>query len=288
MKVLFTGAASPLGMRVLSCVLEDEKYAEVWCGVHDRAVSISHPKLRQFKLRLEGPINLSEIAAPLNQVVHFAAATHARNQQDYWDVNLRGTINLVTAARALGCRRFVYASTRCATDASGEYGKSKLAAEVELQRLDWDSLLIVRPAEIYGALGSEGIDSFIGSAARFHVVPLLWGDKGIRFAPVHVDEFVITMCALLKEQRRGVHVLDICGPESLSGSALAWRIARRYAALPLPLWWPACRWMLRLLHALSINPVPPDQIARLLGPKTAERSTADPTLIRPKKLFLRD
>lgn len=288
MKVLFTGASSPLGMRVLRCVLEDEEYAEVWCGVHDRAVSISHPKLRQFKLRLECPLDLSEIAAPLTQVVHFAAATHARDEREYWDVNLRGTVNLATAARALGCRRFVYVSTRCAAEGSGEYGASKLAAERELQKLDWDSLLIVRPAEIYGALGREGIDSFIGSAARFHVVPLLWGDKRLRFAPVHADDFVNAMCALLKEQRRGVHVLDICGPERLSGTALAWRIARRYAALPLPLWWPAFRPMLRVLHTLGINPVTPDQIARLLGPKTAERSTSDRTLIRPMKRFLSD
>lgn len=288
MKALFTGASSPLGMRVLRCVLEDEEYAEVWCGVHDRAVSISHPKLRQIKLRLEDPVNLDEIAAPLTQVVHFAAATHARDEQKYWDVNLRGTMKLVTEARALGCRRFVYVSTRCATKGSGEYGESKLAAERELQKLDWDSLLIVRPAEIYGALGSEGIDSFIGSAARFHVVPLLWGDKRLRFAPIHADEFVTAMCGLLKKQRRGVHVLDICGPESLSGTALAWRIARRYAALPLPLWWPAFRLMLRVLHALGINPVTRDQIERLLGPKTAELSTSDKTLIRPMKRFLRD
>ncbi|HYG80664.1 MAG TPA: NAD-dependent epimerase/dehydratase family protein, partial [Pyrinomonadaceae bacterium] len=105
MRALFTGASSLLGGRVLNCLLEDSAYTEVWCGVHERDVEVTHPKLRRFKLRLEGEASLDEIPAPLDLVVHFAGVTHARDEQSYWDVNRRGTARLAENALRLGCRR---------------------------------------------------------------------------------------------------------------------------------------------------------------------------------------
>jgi nucleoside-diphosphate-sugar epimerase len=288
MRVLFTGGASPLGARVLRCLIKDEAYDEVWCGKHLRDVPLTHPKLRQIELRLEKELDLSKIPAPLDLVIHFAAVTQARNETEYWDINFRGTQKLAESARALGCRRFVYISTRCATAGSGAYGESKWAAEAELRKLDWDSLLILRPAEIYGAGGRGGLDRFLQLAERFHVAPWLWGHEGLRLAPLQVEDFVSVTCALLAEHRRGRHVLDICGPENLDGATLAWRIARRYRALPLPLWWPALVLVLSALRRVGLAPVSQDQVARLVGSKTASQSTPDPILNREMNYFLRD
>ena len=33
----------------------------------------------------------------------------------------------------------------------------------------------------------------------------------------------------------------MCGPEDLNGVELAYRIFKRYRAIPLPLWWPGGR-----------------------------------------------
>jgi nucleoside-diphosphate-sugar epimerase len=288
MSVLFTGGSSPLGAGVLRCLLASETFTEIWCGVHERDVEVEHPKLRRISLRLEDEANLSEIPAPLDLVIHFAGVTHALDEERYWDVNLRGTMRLAKEARARGCRRFVYVSTRCATPESGAYGESKLAAELELQQLDWDSLLILRPAEIYGGGGREGIDRFIEVAARFHVVPLLFGHQGLQFAPLHVDDSVSAICALLLKQHSGTHIVEICGPENLSGARLAGRIARRHKALPLPLWWPVLSFILRMLQRIGFNPVTPDQVKRLTGRKTADRSTPDPALKRQMIRFMLD
>ena len=288
MRALFTGASSPLGGRVLRCLLADDAYTEVWCGVHEREVEITHPKLRRFKLNLEGEFGLDEIPAPLDLVVHFAGVTHARDEQRYWDVNRRGTARLAESAQRLGCRRFVYVSTRCATEGSGAYGESKLAAELELRRHDWESLLILRPSEVYGGGGSEGIDKFISAARKVRVVPLLFGDARLQFAPLHVDDFVRATCALLSEPRPGGHVLEMCGPESLSGAQVARRIGRRFKALPIPLWWPALALTLRALRRVRLNPVAPDQLERLTGPKTANHSTPAPALAAPVIRFMLD
>jgi nucleoside-diphosphate-sugar epimerase len=288
MRVLFTGGSSPLGARVLECLLADETYSEIWCGVHEREVPLHHPKLRMIRLRLEDETNLNEIPAPLDLVIHFAGETHARDEQKYWDVNLRGTVRLAESARKLGCRRFVYTSTRCATKGSGAYGESKLAAEIELRKLDWESLIILRPAVIYGGGGREGVDQFIKLSKRFHLVPLLFGHKGLQFAPMHVDDFVAATCQLLAERRNGVHILEMSGPENFSGTELARRIARRYRALPIPLWWPALALMLRALQRIGLGPVTPDQIERLIGPKTASSPSHDPVLDRPMIRFMLD
>ena len=288
MRALFTGGSSQLGTRVLQCVLEDERYKEVWCSKHERAVPLSHPKLRVLELDLNDGPDLREIPPPLTQVIHFAAATHARLEQKYWEINFDGTVKLMNAARALGCRRFFYTSTRCATQGSGAYAESKLAAERELQKADWESLVIVRPAEIYGLAAQEGIDSLLRVAAQYHFVPLLWGSRKVQFAPIHADDFVAIACALLSEPRPGVHFLDVCGPEPLSGVTVASRIASYYRALPIPLWWPAVRVLLQGFQSLGISPVTPDQVKRLEGRKTATVSSADNTVSRSMRRFLRD
>lgn len=288
MRVLLTGGASPLGAGVLDCLLRDERHGEVWCGVHRREVRARSERLRTFPLALDAEVKLDDIPAPIDRVVHFAGVTHAEDEELYWSVNYRGTLQLAERARERGCRRFVYVSTRCATLETGAYGASKLAAESELQKMDWESLLILRPAEIYGGGGQEGIDKFLALAARFRVVPLLWGDKGLHFAPMRADDFISATCALLKEDRSGVSILEMCGPESLSGAELAWRIARHYGALPLPLWWPALKASLKALRGVGLKLATPDQLARLVGRKTSTESSPDPALRRAWRRFLAD
>lgn len=273
MRVLFTGASSAPGERVLRRLLEHADYSEIWCGIHRREVAIKHPKLHKFDLDLASEVRLDQIPVPLDLVIHFAAVTHAQEESAYWNINLRGTQRLVEAARALGCRRFFYVSTRCATTESGAYGESKFAAEAELQKLDWESLVIVRPAEVYGAGTREGVDGFVRLASKLHVVPLLWGHKGIQFAPIHIDDLVEYMCALLMNHVSGVQIVDLCGPEKLNGVTLALRLAKRYKALPIPIWFAGLALMLKTFKMLGWSPVAPDQLLRLVGPKTAASSS---------------
>jgi nucleoside-diphosphate-sugar epimerase len=286
MRVLFTGGSSLAGERLLRRLLTLENYNEVWCARHRRQVSVSSPKLRMIKVDLEQNINLSPMPFPVDLVVHCAGLTHARDKQRYRSVNLEGTMRLAARSRELGCRRFVFISTRCATQEGGAYGESKLAAEVELRKLTWQSLLIIRPAEIYGGGGTEGIDGLIGMAEKWHLVPLLWGDERLFLAPLHLDDFALCSAALIAGHRHSVKTVDLCGPESLSCVSIALRIARRCRALPVPLWWPGLVLALKLLQRSGFSPVAPDQVSRLVGQKTATRSSDDPALNSPMLRFL--
>jgi nucleoside-diphosphate-sugar epimerase len=274
MRILVTGASSPLAVGVIRRLLLQTD-VELWCSHHRKEIPLSDPRLHVVDLDLQ-----SELRGTLSHfdlVIHFAGVTHAFDEQQYWNVNLEGTRRLAEAARAAGCRRFVYISTRCATPGSGAYGESKLAAEQELQKFEWESLLIIRPAEIYGSNGNEGIDHMLAVARRWRIVPALFGDSNLRFAPMHVDDFTKLAAELIQQHDRGIRIETICGPEDLSGLTLASRIGKHFRALPLPLWWPAVAVGLKALHKLGFPIVKPDQLTRLTGKKTGSAASAKTT-----------
>ena len=273
MRILVTGASSPLAVGVLRQLLLNSDL-ELWGGRHRKDVPIADPRLHVIDLDLESDLSRTLSHAQFDMVVHFAGVTHAADEKQYWKVNLEGTVRLAEAARANGCRRFVYISTRCATRGSGAYGESKLAAEQELQKLEWRSLLIIRPSEIYGSEGNEGIDRMLALARRWRIIPALFGNSNIRFAPMHVDDFSRVAAELIQQQHEGVKIENVCGPEDLSGLVLAYRIGKRYRALPLPLWWPAVAVGLKALQKIGFAIVKPDQLTRLIGEKTVTAASA--------------
>lgn len=120
----------------------------------------------------------------------------------------------------------MYISTRCATEHAGAYGQSKLTAERELQKFDWASLLSIRPAEVYGANSNEGIDRMLTVAQQWRIIPALFGNSNLLFAPLHVDDFGRLAADLILQHREGVSIEHLCGPEDLSGIVLARRISR--------------------------------------------------------------
>ena len=267
MRILVTGASSPLAVGVMRQLLVNSD-VEIWCSRHRKDIPLADPRVRVVDLDLESNIAETLSRTSFDLVIHFAGVTHASDEQQYWKVNLEGTRRLAEAARAGGCRRFVYISTRCATPGSGAYGESKLAAEQELQKLEWQSLLIIRPAEIYGGGGAEGLDRMLALARKWHVVPALFGDANLLFAPMHVDDFTKLAAGLIQQHNHGVRIETVCGPEDLSGIALASRIAKHHRALLLPLWWPAVALSLRVLQKIGFPIVKPDQLTRLTSPKT--------------------
>jgi UDP-glucose 4-epimerase len=231
-------------------------------------------------LDLSGPVSLSAVPGPIDLTVHVAGLTHSSNPARYDAVNHEGTVKFARAAREKGCRRMVYFSTRCVGPGSGAYGESKKAAEDALRAMDWERLLIVRPAEVYGAGGTEGIDSFIRSASRRHIVPMLLGSSGISFAPIHAEDFTEIAIAAIFSPKNGVETLEARGPEVLDGVEVALRLARRYRALPVPVFVPALGFVGGAARLVGLNLFAPDQLARLTGGKSSGPLPAGPAKLR--------
>ena len=213
----------------------------------------------------------------IDLVVHFAGVSHSQHARQYWDVNFHGTMRVAKLARERGCKKFVYISTRCATQGSGAYGESKMAAESELKKLLWDSLLIIRPSEIYGGGGEQGIDKLISLAKRLRFTPVLLGNSRISFAPLSIDDFIEITGDEITKLADGERTVEVCGPEDLSPVVLAKRIALRHKAWSVPVWWPLLSLVLKISLKLRLNFVAPDQLQRLTCDKTSSARTADKT-----------
>jgi nucleoside-diphosphate-sugar epimerase len=286
MRILVTGASSPLAVGVLRELLLNTDW-ELWCGRHRKEIPITDPRLHVIDLDLESELIGTLSRESFEMVIHFAGVTHATDEQQYWNVNAKGTVRLAEATRANGCRRFVYISTRCATPDSGAYGESKLAAEQELQKLEWKSLLIIRPSEIYAGGSGEGIDRMLAVARRWRIVPAMFGNSNILFAPLHIDDFCKLAAELIQQRDDGVRIENLCGPEDLSGPLMAARISKRFSAVRIPLWWPALSISFKALHRIGIAIVTPDQLDRLVCEKTGTAS-ASRSLRQDARRFLMD
>ena len=275
MRILFTGASSVAGRRVLERLLQSFEGIEVWCACHHREISIADSRVSVFDLDLAGPFDDQSLPEAIDTVIHFAGVTHAHDAARYWNVNHLGTKRLAENARARGCRRFVYISTRCATLECGAYGESKLASENELKKFDWDSLLIIRPSEIYDAVGTEGLDKLIALARRWHLTPWLFGNSRIAFAPLHVDDFADIVADEIMKSSTGLSIVELCGPEDLNARTLAIRRAKCYKALPVPIWWPLFALFLKVAAGFNSALGVPDRLQRLIGAKTATAKSSD-------------
>jgi nucleoside-diphosphate-sugar epimerase len=280
MRILFTGASSGVGRCVLERLLASADDIEVWCTRHRGDIGVADSRVCIIDLNLAEPFDAQLLPDAIDMVIHFAGVTHARDVETYWNVNLDGTKRLAEYARARGCRRFVYISTRCAVEGAGAYGESKLAAENEIKKFSWDGLLIIRPSEIYGGQGREGLDKLIALAQRWHLTAVPFGTSNIEFSPLHLEDFAVIVTEeiiALPKRPKGLRIVELCGPEDLSATVLATRIARRYKALPIPVWWPLFALSLKIASGLSLDLTVPDQLPRLVCAKTGSAKSADRT-----------
>jgi NADH dehydrogenase len=226
---------------------------------------------------------LDGAADGVTAVVHLAALTHSRASSRYEAINVRGTQNLLEAARVAGVRRFLFISTRAIAPEGGAYSRSKRAAEeaVRASGLDWT---IVRLPEVYGAGGDEGVDSIVARARLGDRIPVVGRGDDV-LCPALVDD-VIPACVRALESPQAVRrSYTLAGPcltvrEFVDLAAAAFGRRPRLIRVPAP-----------AVAALSVAsrfvplPVYPDQLARLRSSKPAASPEAETDLeFRPRSL----
>jgi nucleoside-diphosphate-sugar epimerase len=272
--LLITGSSSGVGKNLLSRLLLGSDFLEIWCGSR-KPLSNASEKLHPMFMDLRNPIDLTSITKPIDMTIHCAAETHSIKPESYSIVNFLGTQNLVNAVREKGCKNFIYISSGCVGNETGPYCDSKKAAENFLLSMEWESLLIIRPSDVYGGSGKEGIEGFIGIAKKFHFVPMLFGSSNILFRPIHVDDLIDAIVSLVLTPFKGMRIVEIFGPEVLTGVDIAFRIAQKYRAVPIPVSLNLVRLIGVLGKSIGMPFFPLDQITRLSGEKCSGKYAID-------------
>jgi nucleoside-diphosphate-sugar epimerase len=199
---------------------------------------------------LEDGAVLDEACAGIDVVVHLAALTHARHEEQYQRVNVTGTQRLLDAALQAGVRRFVFLSSLAAvgpaiagrgvTDADPPrpltaYGRSKLAAErVCLSQAERIETVILRAPAVYGPWDTDLFHFF--RIAKLGFIPVPTGPAR-PLQMVHAADLAAALVrAVVTPDARGVY--HIVEPRSYSwetvGRMVGAAVGRRVRAVPVP------------------------------------------------------
>jgi len=179
--------------------------------------------------------SLDSAVRGVDAVVHVAGLVKARRPEEFFQVNLEGTKNLLSAAEAHapGLKRFVYVSSLAAVGPSADgkpvaddaaprpvsqYGRSKLAAEqAVLAARDRLPVTVIRPPFIYGPRDRETLAFF--TSVKNGVLPVLGDGRNTLSVIYGEDCAAAIVCAALSDGPSGrSYFVDV-------GSVYVWREA---------------------------------------------------------------
>lgn len=250
MKCLVTGGSGFIGTVLVDALVRDG---------HDVRIYDVRPSATFERLAIQGDVRdldrLTEAMREVEAVFHLAAEHRddVRPTSLYYEVNVDGARNLVTAAETCGANRIVFTSTvavygldRGETDETttaapfNDYGRSKLQSEQVFQ--EWaarDSkrtLAVVRPTVVFGENNRGNVFTLIDQvrSRRFIMV----GDGSNRKSMCYVGNLVPYLCRSLVGD--GVSVSNYVDKPDLTAGELVALIRRELeitGRLPrLPLW----------------------------------------------------
>jgi nucleoside-diphosphate-sugar epimerase len=264
--VFVTGGSSMLGQHVLH---EFVSRVHVLAVVHRRNLEILDAEVELLRGGLEECVRHPAALQTARIVLHMAAVTHADAPSEYLRVNTELTKRLLSVCSPR--QHFVYVSTICAHPNGGAYGRSKWLAE-EAIRGSGLEYTIIRPAEIYGSKGREGIDALIALACKTRILPDFRYHGSIKYAPISVDEAAHFIAEATVQRRRADQIYTLCAQRPCTASEMAQALRSSVGPLfvvPVPVMLLRAATALRLLV-----PFKRDQVDRLVMPKVYSGTVA--------------
>ncbi len=173
-------------------------------------------------------------------VLHCAALVHQKiehSYEKYHEINVEYPLKLAKLAKENGVKQFVFISTIAVYGEDEEkldentvcnpitpYGKSKLAAEKELLKLNDDNFVvsIIRPPMIYGKNAPGNIDSLIKLVKKLPIIPL--GGIENKRSFISIQNLCHMIDEIITQQKAGVFLAS--DDEPLSTSRLIELIAK--------------------------------------------------------------
>ena len=169
-------------------------------------------------------------------------------------MHVEGAARVARLAAAAGVERLLHFSALgIAEDAPAAADRTKARGEAAV-RAAFPAATLVRPSLVYGP-GDHFFGRFAAMARTSPVLPVIGGGR-TRFQPIHVEDAVRTLAALLERPETAGTTLALVGPETFTFRELLERmldvLGRRRLILPLP--FPLAE---RLAAGLERLPDPP-------------------------------
>ena len=177
----------------------------------------------------------------LDVVFHLSALVHqmgGASVDEYERVNVTQTLKLAKKAKESGVKHFVFMSTvkvygeetnsvyteHSECHPEDEYGKSKLRAEIELQKLENDAfrVSIIRTPIVYGYGVKANIKSLVKLVNKIPILP--FGDIENRRSMVYIGNLCHLVDVVIEQQKAGIFLAS--DDEPLSTTRLIELIAK--------------------------------------------------------------
>jgi uncharacterized protein YbjT (DUF2867 family) len=225
MRIAITGATGFVGSH-LTRRLESEGH-----GLILIARNPLKEDARMVASDLSGVERLTRLFQGCNAVAHCAGINRETGKQTYERVHVRGTRNVVEAAKRAGVEKIVLMSfLRARPQCGSAYHESKWKAE-EIVRDSGLDYTIVKAGVIYGR-GDHMLDHLSHALHTFPVFGLVgFKEKSIR--PLAVEDLVHVLRAALVDHRMKRQTVAVVGPEEIFLSEAVKRVAEVVGKQPL-------------------------------------------------------
>ncbi len=211
MRILITGASGAIGKKIIEKLMEQNQ-PELLVLSREKSEIFSRGVMARTGDLLD-PESLNAACEGIDIVIHAAGLTHSSDQQAYFSVNLKGTENLLRAAKTNGVKKFVFISSRTASENGGAYAESKLQAEKAVSDSGLEAV-ILSLSEVYGS-GKGAIEGLINSVKKssFIFIP---GKGEFELCPVFIDDAVQAIAAAAITDKKLLQKYIIAGPKCFS------------------------------------------------------------------------
>jgi nucleoside-diphosphate-sugar epimerase len=221
-RVLVTGGSGFIGRNLVASLAADPRF-QVRVLAREPGRLAAPAGMEVVAGALEDAGSLRWAADGRDVVIHLAAQTGKASSRAHFATNVEGTRRLAEAARSASIRRFVFVSSVAAGLPDLRYypyGRSKAEAEALLLASGLD-VVIVRPTIVLGP-GSPFHAGLRRMALGRRIQVFGSGDVAVQ--PVHVDDVVEGLVALVLDDPGPREPIGMGGPEVLAWTQLLMRV----------------------------------------------------------------
>jgi farnesol dehydrogenase len=225
MKIFITGSTGYIGQKLVARLLNQGHHVHALCRRAPDNELFHNPRIQVFKGDLFDYKTIEEAIYGCEQVYHMAAYARvwAKDPRTFFNINVRGTVNVLDAALRLNVKKLVFTSTGSTfgisnekpvsedmirtVDFFNEYESSKFMAEEKVLHYVCKGLhaVIVHPTRVYGPgvwTESNAVSKLVKNYidGEWHIIPGNGKSKG-SFA--YIDDVVTGHLLAMENGRAG-------------------------------------------------------------------------------------
>ena len=250
MKILLTGASGFVGSHILDSLRRRGIPTALLLrpGSSHRFIAPHLPDLELRTGSIDDPESLQRAMAGITHVIHCAGATRASRISEFYAVNQVGTRNVVNAINGQPgqIQRLVHISSQTAAGPAqrekpareqdaprpvSEYGKSKLAGELEVRNHCRTEHVILRPPAVYGPRDTDFLRLYV--TAKNHLLAKL--DARQAFSLVFVKDLAEAVVTCLDHPAAAGKTYFVAAREIVTARGMAEEVAAQMNVWTLPL-----------------------------------------------------